>query len=259
MHDTAQILVHDTKFGGRAQDRAIRYGDAILPVIVTESGNFERLNSRNGSWIAEVLGNIKTERSESLARDLYARSDALPHLVGAVALAERGKLDSERFADLITTVTEDRNESNIEFAMLALGKAHAVMAGPILVKGLSKRAGDYWRDAYACDAIARIGYKEAVPTLQFCMRSQDFYALPNAFRALISLGDREAVPLAISRVSPEIERYNTGYVVKELEKVTGRHFGYNRDAWLGWWRTVEHEWSIPAQFRKPYDSQPQVY
>jgi hypothetical protein len=94
MYDTARILVQDDKFGMRAQARAIRYGDAILPLIVSESRNFEKLNSRNAFWIAEVLGNINTERSGSIARDLYRRPGPLPHLVGAVALAEKGTLDA---------------------------------------------------------------------------------------------------------------------------------------------------------------------
>ena len=124
---------------------------------------------------------------------------------------------------------------------------------------MKRPAAQYWNHAYACDALARLCFKGAIPTLQSALESSEFYALPNAFRALITLGDRQAVPLAIGRIGPEIRDYNSGFIVKELEKVTGRHFGYNKQAWIQWWQSVEHTWSIPADFRKPYDEQPQVY
>ena len=261
MHETARILVDDSKFGGRAQARAVYDGDAILPSLTRESRNFEKLNGRNSFWIAEVLGGIKTERSKSIATDLYRRSDRLPHLVGAVALAEAGGLDEKGVNDLIAIVIAGQNEDEEELAMLALGKAHARAAGPILVELLSKDGDgrDYWRHAYACDAVARIGYREAIPVIQSRLRSQKFYDLPNAFRALISLGDREAVPLAIARITPSIQNYNSGFVVNELERVTGRHFGYNKQAWTEWWKSVEHGWSIPEAFRTPFDDQPHIY
>lgn len=261
MQETARILVEDSKLGGRAQHQAIYDGDAILPSIVSESENFEKLNGRNSFWIAEVLGGIKTERSKSIASDLYRRSDSLPHLVGAVALAEAGRLDEKGVNDLIAIVIAGQNEDQEELAMLALGKAHARATGPILVELLSKDGDgrDYWRHAYACDAVARIGYREAIPVIQSRLRSPKFYDLPNAFRALISLGDREAVPLAIARITPSIQNSNSGFVVKELEKVTGRHFGYNKLAWADWWKSVENHWSVPEAFQKPFDDQPQIY
>ena len=45
--ETAHILVTDLKFGGRAEQKAIKYGDSILPIIQNESSNFENLNGRN--------------------------------------------------------------------------------------------------------------------------------------------------------------------------------------------------------------------
>jgi hypothetical protein len=63
MLETARILVQDDKFGMRAKDRAIRYGDAILPLLISESRDFKQLNWRNSFWIADVLGRIRTSRS----------------------------------------------------------------------------------------------------------------------------------------------------------------------------------------------------
>jgi hypothetical protein len=121
--------VQDDKFGMRAQARAIRYGDAILPLIVSESRNFEELNSRNAFWIAEVLGHIHTEQSKSIARDLCRRPARLPHLVGAVALAEKGTLDAPGVDDLIGIVAEGSDESELQLAMLALGKSSRSCCG----------------------------------------------------------------------------------------------------------------------------------
>src|SRR5206468_5458473 len=185
-------------------------GDPILPLIVSESRNFEELRSGgNAFWIAEVLGHINTERSKSIGRDLYRRPNRLPHLVGAVALAETGSLDTPGVDDLIGMLAEGRKETNhnglnnrrdyqddseIQLTMLALGKTHAVAAAPVLIEIVKRPAAQYWNHAYACDALARLCFKGAIPTLQSALESSEFYALPNAFRALITLGDRQAVP-----------------------------------------------------------------
>ena len=103
------------------------------------------------------------------------------------------------------------------------------------------------------------GHKDAVPVLRDCLASADFHALSEAFRALITLGDKEAVPLAILRVSPELKNYNSGFVVKELKKVTGKSYGYDREDWQRWWDSVKESWQIPEEFRKSWDEQKQMY
>lgn len=259
MHDTARILVHDDKFGARAQSRAISYGDSILPVLATESDDFRGLNWRNAFWIADVLGANRSNLSRSMAANLYSRPGHLPHLVGAVALAEQGDFEERDANELLASIPQMHDESEVELAVLALGKAHAGVAIPMLLTMLDEDGMDYWRAAYACDAVARIGDKRAIPRLQSCLRRPRFYALPNAFRALVALGDRNAVPLAIARVSPDIREYNSGFVVKELETVTGKRFGFSQTAWAKWWESVEQTWQIPPKFLEPFDLQPLVY
>jgi len=63
----------------------------------------------------------------------------------------------------------------------------------------------------------------------------------------------------IARIGPKNRDDDSGFIIKELEMVTGRHFGYHKQAWIQWWQSVEYSWSIPDDFRKPYDEQPQVY
>ncbi|MGB7951574.1 MAG: hypothetical protein WCH75_28145 [Candidatus Binatia bacterium] len=73
--------------------------------------------------------------------------------------------------------------------------------------------------------------------MEEAMRAPDFYALPNAFRALISLNNKQAIPLAIDRITPEIEHKNAGFLVHELEAVTGKSFGFDKARWREWWAT----------------------
>jgi hypothetical protein len=261
--ETAQILVNDDKFGGRAEQKAIRYGDSILPLIQNDSANFEKLNGRNSFWIAEVLGKIRTEKSRSILSDLYSRTNQIARLTGAIGLLEQGVFPEKITDDslLVQTVKNQsvRTETEAELAIIALGYSKDTNALPCLLDLLKNQPSGYWLHAYACEAVARIGSPEAIPVLEDCLKSEKFYAFPNAFRALIALGDKQAVPLAIARVSPDIKMQNSGFVVGELKKVTGKSFGYDRDAWQKWWDSVKTTWEIPKDYLKPWDEQKPVY
>jgi hypothetical protein len=259
--DTAKILVHDAKFGIRATQKAIRHGDGILPLIKKESNNYEKLNGRNSFWIAEVLGQIQTEQSRAILMDLHSHSNTLHCLVGALGLASHGvytePINEQSF--LVQVILNDSEQAESHLAIIALGKTKDKNALPFLLDILRKRKIGYWYHAYSCEAIARIGSKEAAPILQECLKDNNFHALPYAFRALITLGDKQAVPLAIDRVTPEIKNYNSGFIVEELKRVTGRKFGYKREAWQKWWDSVKDKWKIPHKFLKPYDEQKKRY
>jgi hypothetical protein len=245
----------------RAKKKAIRYGDSILPLIKTESGNFALLNGRNAFWIAEVLGSIKTEQSRAILNDLYSRSNRTARLTGATGLAQQGalpdKVDEQNF--LVHAVRSESIDTELELAVIALRRSKDPAALPCLLDALRKEGGGYWKHAYACQAVVRIGSKEAVPVLEDCLRSPVYYALPDAFRALIALGDTNAVPLAIARVSPAEEQYNSGYVVKELQKVTHKRYGFDSAVWEKWWESTKTTWQIPDEFLKPWDEQKRVY
>src|SRR5437762_7000098 len=90
--ETAHILVHDLKFGGRAKQRAVECGDGILPLIKAECANFTGLNGRNSFWIAETLGAIKTDKSRTILLDLYSRTNPIAKLTGAIGLAQQRAL-----------------------------------------------------------------------------------------------------------------------------------------------------------------------
>lgn len=251
---TAGILVGDYKLGARARWKAIWHGDRILPFIVAKSANFERLNHRNSFWIADVLGQIRTEKSRAILFDLFNRTNRLARLTGAIGLLQQGAfpepITPESF--LVQTVRDATNQVETKLAIIALGHSRDTNALPCLLALLERKPSDYWYHAYACEAVARIGSPEAIPVLRECLRNENFYALPQAFRALIALGDREAVPLAINRISPEIRHKNSGFVVRELRRVTGKSYGHDRAAWQRWWQSVEGSWQIPKKFRQKH-------
>jgi hypothetical protein len=258
VRQAAFILVNDDKLGMRAKKKAIAYGDEILPYIVKQSNDFAKLNNRNAYWIADVLGCIKTEQSRKILRDLYSRKAPFQRLVGAIGLAWQGALPEpiSESSWLVQMARTDPKEDNVDLAIIALGHSKSPAALPCLLELLSKRQrGGY----YACEALARIRSASAIPALRDCLRSKDFYALPEAFRALIALGDKEAVPLAIARVAPEIKGYNSGFLVYELKLVTGQQHGFDRAAWEKWWASAKATWKIPKEFQKPFDEQPKAH
>ncbi len=259
--ETARILVHDSKFGMRAKQKAIQEGDAILPLIQKESADFAILNGRNAFWIADVLGTIRTDRSRAILIDLYSRTNAIARLTGAIGLAQHGALpdpiDENSF--LVKTVRTDPGQTETQLSIISLGWTKDPKALPCLLDILKRRPIDYWHHAYACEALARIDSPDAIPVLRDCLATTEFYALPSAFRTLIALGDREAVPLAIARVSPEIKDKNSGFVVRELERVTGKSYGYDQARWKKWWSSVEGQWQIPKEYTKPWDQQEEMY
>ncbi len=231
--ETASILLHDLKFGMRAKEKAIAYGDQILPFLQKESQDFVHLNPRSAFWIADVLGGIQTEAAREILRELYARTEPLARLAGAIGLAQQEVLPNEITDDhfLVQTVQTDPSQAEMRLAIIALGWIRSPAALPCLIAVLQQPPKNYWYDAEAARAVERIGDPAAIPVLKACLQRADFHALPETFRALIALGDPEAVPLAIARVSPDLKRFNSGFIVQELETVTGRRFGFNSAAW----------------------------
>ncbi len=265
MDETARILVHDFKFGGRAQQKAIEHGDAILPLIQKESDYFEILNGRNSFWIANVLGAIRTDHSREVLLDLYSRTNTIARLTEAISLAQHGALPDpiDEGSFLVQNVRSDPSQTESHLSIIALGWTKDEKALPCLLALLRKRPIGYWYHAYACQALARIGSKDAIPVLRDCLKSEQFYAVPSAFRTLISLGDRDAIPLAIARGTSEIKNKNTGYIVRELKKVTGKSYSYDQAKWQKWWNSVQDKWQIPDQipeeFTKPWGEQENMY
>lgn len=242
-------------------ERAEQCGDSVLMPLVEATDNFSHLSGASAPWMAEVLGTIRSEASQKILTDLFNRRNGLARMVGAAGLTAHGKYPEEIEAQkLLAKIAQKGSDAESQLALLALSKTVSDDALPILLSILEKRHVNYGYHAEACDAVARMQAREAIPILRQALADPTFHALPHAFRALITLGDTIAVPLAIERISPSIESKNEGFVVRELEKVTGRNFGYSRERWLQWWRAAKDEWSIPERFTSvPFDEQEPAY
>lgn len=261
LRETAHILVHFPEWGLPADQIADRYGDAILPLIEKETAGYSDFFGMGPYYIADVLGAIRTPRSHNVLTDLYSRSNAIARSIGAVGLAQQGNLPDHvnESSFLVQDVRNDSDQTVTQLSIIALGWTHDEKAVPCLIDLLQRRPLDYWHHAYACEAIARIASRKAVPVLRDCLQSEQFFALAEAFRTLIALGDREAVPLAIARVTSDIKDLNSGFVVTELERVTGKSYGYDQVHWQQWWDSAKANWTIPSEFTQPWDVQPELY
>ena len=247
---TARILIKDRKFGARALKITPLWGDRMLEPLRELSGDFNRLDNRSAPWVASALAANSSERSKALSRQLFARDSLLPSMLGAAALAAHGELppsafrpggrvssalnDASLFPDRADSARVRYDEPWLELAIKAARNARSRHSVDDLVRLLSTPQG-YWTHAHVCEALGAIGDARAIEPLRSAMRDTSFHALPDAFLALVALGDSLAIPLAIARVSPDIERYNSGFIVRELENVTGQDFGYDRGAWQRWW------------------------
>jgi hypothetical protein len=245
---TARILAQDSDFGMRGLRLGRLWGDRILTPLREASNDFSDLNGRNAFWISELLAQNASLSSNRLSLELYQRPSSLAHLVGSIGLAAHGALPRNEFLEggslnellknehLVLSVERmSIDTTSIELSLVAAKYARATESVPSIIRILQQRPASYWVHAYACDALGAIGDQRAVPVLEEAMRTEDFHALPNAFAALFNLSGDRAIPLAIDRISPEIRGRNAGYIVQELEKVTGKNYGYDQEQWRQWW------------------------
>lgn len=245
---TARIIVHDSKFGMRATDAAIFFGDSFIHALKIESKDYDLVDGRNAFWIVKILSENKTEVSRAAAVELYRNQNLKTKLAGAAVLAKYGDLSEREFLpgglihDILVkkqygenTESSFKDSDYIELALQATVNANSKDMVPYIISILNDRPSPYWSHAKASDALAQLNATEAIPVLIESMKSEEFYALPNAFNALAKLGEKDAVPLAISRIGPDIEGKNSGFVIDELERFTGQSFGKDKAAWERWW------------------------
>lgn len=254
---TARILVEDRKFGMRALRMGIYWGDAVLVPLRQATDDFRLLDNRNSFWVGELLAKNQSSRSNELSLELYKRDSLISKVVGAIGLAAHNNLPKEAFQqngvlrkilvseEYLYRLDSDGHKSYVDTSLLELTLIAAKYAKSMdsvndIIALIEKRPLPYWVHAHSADALGAIGDHRAVMPLEMAMRASDFYALPNAFRALVTLSSDLAVPLAIERISPEIKGKNSKYVVHELEAVTGKNYGYDQARWKEWWTTQAH-------------------
>ena len=146
--ETARALLHDEKFGMLAVDKAMSYGDSIIPPLRQESENFSRLDTRTGEWVGRALGGIKSDLALNTAEELYGCNNQYARLSGALALAIHHQLKDLSY--LIGVVSNDKSdEGMVMLASTVLGEVGDKAATPCLQKLLQERKVNYWIHADA--------------------------------------------------------------------------------------------------------------
>jgi hypothetical protein len=260
MEQTASYLVNDEKFGFNSKQNAIKYGEAIVPLIKAKSDTFRKLNNRNSFWISEVLGSIDSDIARETLRDLYSRKEFLPRFVGAIGLHMHGivpdPINDKSF--LVRRIRESPTTSEAEMAILALGYSRSEDALPVLHEHLREpiRTGNPIK---TLEAIARIKSPKSIPIIHTCLRDPDFGNVALAFRVGICLGDKEATHLAIERLSDgEVDSEESNkYLLQQLKQVSEKWWlGSSKKAWTTWLKYNGDKWTIPKKFLVDWDKQP---
>lgn len=251
-NQTAGILVKDPKFANRALTIVPLWGDRLLLRLREQSLDFTRMRPRNSLLIAGILADRRSDASRQMSGELFARDSLLPKMIGAVGLAAHGLLPAAEFkpgGTLQKILVDERlfaeqpdsvgfysnDEYVVMLAIEAAKRARARESVPDVARLLSSRQDGSIKERAAA-ALGAIGDPSAVEPLRHALRDSTFHALSQAFRALVALGDSQAVPLAIERLEPRFDRW--GYLLDAVRDVTDEDFGYDRDAWRRWWGTT---------------------
>jgi hypothetical protein len=244
LEETARVIVENTWKPGHV-DEGVAYGDAIIPALRKESGDFSDLNIVAAESIGRILSRMESDLSLNTAAELYSRENQYAKLCGALALACHHRLKDTSY--LIMVVSNEKNGDDlVQLATQVLGEIGDKSATPCLLVLLKKRDVNYCIHRNACQALGKLQDPSAQGTLRTCMRDPTFDAFPECFRALIAIGDRDAVHLGIERLDPAERGDNSCFLVRDLQRVTGKHFGFNRSRWEKWWSAVKDTWALPV-------------
>jgi len=235
-----EILLLDRKFGNRIIESAIEDKDEFIFYLDQQIGVY-RLNGRSALWLSEILYSNTSDECLRFALKYYEGADTHLKLVSSVVLLSNNRYPEDISDDAFIIKAlhgdySDRfgNDSYRELAAFALGKSGKKEAVPYLMNQLRKPDA-YFVPATICDALREIGDDRAVPALEDALKDPNFYAIPEAFKALVCLKGKNAIELAISRVDEKYKRFNSGFIVNELEEITGQEFGYDQRQWQDWW------------------------
>lgn len=258
-------LVHGPWRSDSDVTRAQAYGDRLLGPLRTASKDFSAIDIGHEIDVAEVLSANRSPLCEALLIELSRRREFAPRLIAALGLLRHGKqLDEETRVFLRRVASADLSPDERLRAETADGALEEASANALWAyRALAMRALGEGKDAAAlsvlvaslndvpqmqtaaCNSLALMRDSRAVPALRGAIRDPQFEPAVAAFRALIALGDHEAVGLAIERIDPAVERYTGGALVPELEAVTGEKFGLDKTGWTEWWKVAGPNWRLP--------------
>ena len=252
---TVNIIAFDPKFGYRAIDKSKRIGDDLLPVVEkTLMRNYQHTSISNLIIIYEVILANESEKSVNLSWRLYTSHIYKCKILGASLLLGKGIYPKNiKSEDIILKVLYDkklnsqykeakRHENLKELIIIGMGDSKKDEYVKYLLKALQKE-NNYQEEAAICTALLKIGDCESVSKLVEQLGDDDFYALPEALKTIICLGGdhTKAIYTLILRIEESMKGYRSGRVIDDLEFITNKEYGYNKDQWLEWFMNNKDE------------------
>jgi hypothetical protein len=244
------MLTGDREEGWGALWKAELHSDSMIEPLRRESNNFQGITGCNIERVAEYFMAVKTPKSKAVLTELFNSGGRYQKLIGAAGLLAQDsypeQIDGNSYIGRV--LREDRGgrySIEIKIVMIALAKSKRADAVPEIINYLLT---EHPFKEYACEALAEIKPPEAIPVLHQCLLNPDFISHKSAFRALIALGEKSAVPEAIQML-PAMKKNNAEGIVKNLQDMTGRKYGVNKAEWENWWKEEGNRWQIPARFK----------
>lgn len=254
----SELLNPNDRYGYKNAVEVISYGEKVLPILVEKSKNFEIVNVNNSQRIAWVLGDLKSEYSEKIARDLFSRADKWTMLAGAAALARLDKLPEgtppEKIVDALVNPVSDTTESFLQRTTADLA-ADALRAydDKVVIKYFSQSVANYNNLFSVSERLLKSGERESIPGLRLLLERCPYGCYRYAAK-LLYFEEPTVMEILINRLplsKPEIERPFHTEVQNILSDLSGRKLGLLREPWVQWWNTSKESWKIPERFRDP--------
>jgi len=275
----AQMVIHRFSLlpydPDKVMQKCVDMGDEMVTALDKESSGFQKLWWDVPYRVVKILVEIDSPASIDSLEAMYRRDceaagtgvdsrDLVEdcqqvRMIGACGLVLKGKFehplgeDSALIKDLRTGPGPAR-----ALASLALGNLGNKEAVPYLVEMLldNERASDDYAFGVA-GSLGAIGDRRAIEPLRSCLTN--YQNVRYIFRALVMLGDTEAIPLVIGRMPNGLD----AKAVADLQKVTGCGFsGRDQAKWLQWWQENKGSYSFPPgvvqQFKEEALALPRV-
>lgn len=258
--EIARQLVHEPKPRRDVVALAISAEDRVIPFLSEETKGFTEVDGVAASRLVEVLSRVRSGAAEDVVQQMASKRQLGPRLVAAAVRARRGRpVDSMReelrrviegrfTPDELQAVTfGDGDEKGVlenilflyqRLALQALGSLRNAPETDAVAKLLVDPAAKPVHGA-AAEALGRTGGADAIRVLEAAMRSPTFGDTRAGFRALVQAKSPNAIPLAISRLDPDVEAATGGWLVPELEQVTGQQLGDDPNRWRAWWESAQ--------------------
>ncbi|MBX7255054.1 MAG: hypothetical protein K1Y02_01740 [Candidatus Hydrogenedentes bacterium] len=244
----ANAAIHVPEFNKKvAVGPCIAYGDAVLPYLEAESSNYTQLYHGSHRNVALILSGIDSPKSLAVLRELYSRDQLWAKEAGMLGLVLCGQFNEPVHEGAF--IVQDIDEVKAT-ALALLDRKEAV---PFLISSLQSSKRDFWAHTKIMEALGALGDQTSIEPLRNYLHDKTVFALDGAFRALIMLGDRDAIPITIKRIEPDMDD-SQALVIPSLELVTRQNFGRDREDWQRWWQGAQTSFRIPPEaietFRK---------